>query len=119
MKGARWEKKYAKFGNRKTVVDGMSFDSEREAVRYCELKVLEKAGEITSLERQVKFVLASSVKYSNAKRATPELRYFADFAYRDKDGNYIVEDAKGFKTDVYKIKRHLMLAVHGIEIREV
>lgn len=106
----------SKYGNTRTVVDGIWFDSQREAARWCELKLLERAGEIRNLSRQIEFVLAPAVKIGG--RMKPALRYFADFAYHDKTGP-VIEDAKGHKTDVYKIKRHLMATVHGILIREV
>lgn len=119
-----------KYGNKKTVVDGITFDSMREASRYRELKLLERAGKITELQLQVEFVLAPGVKYAE-KRPTPPLRYIADFGYFEMFQvpkeiaptgyvyHYIVEDAKGMRTQVYKIKKHLMMAVHKIEVREV
>ena len=119
---------YNKHKNVKTIVDGIEFDSKREAARWQELKLLERAGAIDRLERQVVFELAPGVQYTG-KRATPALRYVADFAYREppptprdirrEDWARTVEDAKGMRTAVYKIKRHLMLSVHGIEVREV
>jgi hypothetical protein len=109
----------SKYGNRKVRVDNIQFDSEREAVRYSELKYLEMARKITDLELQKSFVLAPSVRYSTEPRAKPALRYVADFCYVE-DGHPVVEDAKGYKHDaVYRIKKHLMLSVLGIEIREV
>ena len=109
---------YSKFGNRHTIVDGISFDSQREAVRWCELKVLEKAGEIHGLDRQVKFVLAPGVHIKGASRKSQDLRYYADFAYITKEGEAVVEDSKGHRDAVYKIKRHLMKSVHNIDILE-
>lgn len=109
----------SKYGAKKTQVDGITFSSKAEAKRYTELKMLERAGHISSLELQPKFELAPSIKYTGASRAKPALRYIADFRYVDHLGNTIVEDAKGFKTEGYQIKRHLMLAVLGIEVVEV
>lgn len=106
----------SKYGNHRTVVDGIMFDSQREAVRWCELKLLQDAGEITSLSRQVPFVLAEAVVINGRKK--PALRYVADFCYYDK-GKAVVEDVKGHKTDVYRIKQHLLKSVHGIDIKEV
>lgn len=106
-----------KHGNIKATVDGIKFDSRREANRYRELKLLVRAGEITDLQLQVRFVLAPSVKIKG--KTKPALRYFADFTYREKDGSLVVEDSKGHETKEYKIKRHLMMSEHGIEIREV
>ena len=119
-------RKPSKYGNKKTTVDGIQFDSKKEAKRWGELQLLLKAGRITEIERQVIFELAPSVKFSTSPRATPALRYVADFVYFEHYGNTgevklwraVVEDAKGFKTPDYKIKRHLMLAVHKIEVRE-
>jgi hypothetical protein len=110
-----------KYGNKKTTIDGVEFDSKKEAARWQELRLLERAGKISELERQVVFELAKSVQYSG-KRATPALRYVADFAYFENTETcgsvYTVEDVKGVKTSAYKIKKHLMLAVHKIEVLE-
>lgn len=106
----------SKYGNRKTMVDGITFDSLAEAKRYSLLKVLERAGQITDLQRQVKFELAPPVRLGG--RGRPALRYFADFVYL-QDGERVVEDVKGKATEGYRIKRHLMKAIHGIEIKEV
>lgn len=106
----------SKYGNRKTIVDGITFDSKAEAKRYSVLKLLERAGEITDLQRQVKFELAPPVRLGG--RGRPALRYIADFVYQ-QDGQQVVEDVKGVITAAFRIKRHLMKAIHGIEIREV
>lgn len=108
----------SKYGAKKVQIDGITFASKAEAKRYTELKILERAGHISNLELQPKFELAPAVKYTGAARAKPALRYVADFRYVDHLGNTIVEDVKGFKTDAYQIKRHLMLAIHGIEVVE-
>ena len=113
-----------KYGNEPVVISGLKFDSKKEARRWRELQLLERVGKICELERQVAFALAPSVKYADAKRATPALRYVADFCYFEEYGSgdtsrYVVEDVKGVKTSAYKIKRHLMLTVHKIEVREV
>ena len=119
----------SKHKNIPTIVDGLRFDSKREAARWQQLKLLQRAGKITELERQVVFELAPSVKYSD-KRPTRPIRYIADFAYlavveaptviapSGKVFRYTVEDSKGMRTPVYKIKRHLMLSVHKIEVLE-
>ena len=103
----------AKYGNTKVNVDGVPFDSKREAARWKELRLMERAGEITALRRQVRFEL---IPKQDGERA---VSYVADFVYRDKDGREIVEDAKGTRTREYIIKRKLMLWRHGIKIREV
>lgn len=90
--------------------------SKREARRATDLKLLEKAGQITRLQEQVPFVLAPAVMLDGKKK--PALRYVADFVY-EEEGQRIVEDAKGVRTRDYRIKRHLMKSVLGIEVREV
>lgn len=109
-----------KYGNRKIQYDGMTFDSKKEFSRYCELKILEKAGEIKDLRRQVKYVLVPSLKDERGKLIEREVSYKADYVYFDcKANNEVVEDVKGFRTKEYILKRKLMLWVHGIRIREV
>ena len=108
----------SKYGNKKVEVDGIVFDSKREARRYLELTLLEKAGEIRNLERQVKFELIPSQRI-DGKVVERSCDYVADFTYYDKDGRYVVEDTKGMKTKDYIIKRKLMLYIHKIRIREV
>lgn len=105
-----------KFNNVKTEIDGITFDSKAEAARYYELKLLQRAGMIADLRLQVPFVLAPAVKLD--ERTKPALRYYADFVYF-RDGKQIVEDVKGQRTQVYKIKQHLMKSVHGIDIVEI
>lgn len=121
LESLKTPKKPSKYRNRKTALDGITFDSEREASRYLELQALAKRGLIEDLRHQVPFELAPGVRFSDEKRAKPALRYVADFAYR-LDGREVVEDVKSSitaKAAAYRIKRHLMLAVHGIEVREV
>ncbi|MGY5391987.1 DUF1064 domain-containing protein [Acinetobacter sp. NigerLNRRAM0016] len=111
-----------KYQNKKTELMGKKFDSIKEAKRYKLLWLMRQEGEIHSLECQVKFVLAESVKFANEDRAKPALRYFADFTYTTKEGLFIVEDVKSVQTRSlaeYRIKKHLMKSVHGIEISEV
>ncbi|WP_310630797.1 DUF1064 domain-containing protein [Paraburkholderia sp.] len=107
-----------KYGNVKVDRDGIKFDSKREAKRYHELVAMQARGEISELERQVVFVLAGPVVIGGRRR--PALRYVADFVYeRPGVDGQIVEDAKGRITEGYRIKRHLMKAVHGLDIVEV
>ena len=106
-------KKYSKYGNRKVTLYGMTFDSKKEAERYLFLRSEQLAGRIKDLACQTVFVVVPKVGKER------EVKYIADFTYRDSEGNLIVEDAKGFRTDVYKIKKKLMLWRYGIEIREV
>ena len=101
-----------KYGARKlTAPDGQVFDSVKEYHRWGCLRLLERAGKITDLKRQVKFEL---IPKQEGERAC---YYIADFTYME-NGELVVEDCKGFKTDVYKIKKKLMLMEHGIRIRE-
>lgn len=109
----------SKYGNRKVTLDGLTFDSVREANRWCELKLLLRAGEIRELQRQVPFVLLPNQKDENGRVIEREVKYIADFTYRDKNHKLVVEDAKGMRTDVYRLKKKLLLYRHGIRIKEV
>ena len=114
-------KKPSKYNNRKVELDGFTFDSQKEARRYTELKLLVRVGEISELELQKSFVLAESVKFNNEPRVKPTIRYVADFAYME-NGVMIVEDVKSKATKslpVYRLKKHLMKSIHGIEIQEI
>lgn len=91
---------------------GFVFDSKAEFIRWCELRFMERAGKISDLQRQVKYELIPKQKGERA------CTYLADFVYKDSDGNTVVEDTKGVRTDAYRIKRKLMLWVHGIRIKE-
>ncbi len=102
-------KKKSKYRNKKTTIGELTFDSKKEARRWLVLIEMQRRGEISFLRRQVPFRLV----VNGVKIAT----YRADFVYV-QNGQRIVEDAKGMLTDVYKIKRRLMQAIHGIEIKE-
>ncbi len=105
-------KKRHKYGANKTEVDGIVFDSAKEAKRYKELKLLLKAGSIGLLERQVRFQLNNGGQFS--------YEYVADFVYLDHaTGKKVVEDAKGFRTKEYLKKKRLMKKLHNIQIKEV
>lgn len=108
----------SKYNSKKTVVDGQKFDSKKEANRYQELVLLEKAGVIKNLSRQVKFVLIPSQRDESGKLIERECSYKADFKY-EEGIKTVVEDVKGFRTKEYVIKRKLMLWRYGIRIREV
>ena len=98
------------------------YSSKKEYYRSNELKLLEKAGEISGLEEQVLFeLIPSQYEIINGKKKCIEraINYIADFKYIDKNGNLVVEDTKGFKTQAYIIKRKLMLYIHGIKIKEI
>lgn len=106
-----------KYGNKKTEVDGILFDSKKEAERYRHLKTLENLGEIRGLERQKRFVLIKGERWSDGKKHRDTV-YIADFCYL-QGAKLVVEDVKGFRTPVYRIKRELMKSVYGIEVQEI
>lgn len=118
----------SKFYSRKVVVDGITFDSKKEARRFKQLKALEEAGKICNLNRQVKFTLIPTQRepdiigprggVKKGKLLERELAYYADFCYLH-DGKWVVEDVKGLRTKDYIIKRKLVLYLHGIRIKEV
>lgn len=93
------------------------FDSLKEYSRFRELRLLERAGEITALRRQEPFELIPTQRRDG--RTERPVKYIADFTYTTKDGEKVVEDVKGLKTREYIIKRKLMLWEFGIVIREV
>ncbi len=107
----------SKYGSRKITVDGITFDSRKEYLRFCELSLLEKAGVVTDLKRQVRFELIPSQRIDGKVVERP-VHYVADFVYQE-NGQTVVEDTKGFKTKDYILKRKMMLLTHGIRIREV
>jgi hypothetical protein len=122
---------YNKYHSKKTTINGIEFDSRKESRRYQDLLLLERAGAIQNLQRQVKFVLIpaqyetierygkNGQKLKDGQRILErECSYIADFVYRE-NGKMVVEDTKGVKTKDYIIKRKLMLYVHGIKVKEV
>ena len=113
--------KQPKYKNRKIENEDGKFDSAKEYRRFKELQILQRAGVISDLTCQATYVLAESVKFSGEHKAKPELRYVADFQYVE-NGKLVVEDVKSKITKenpVYRIKKHLMMSVHGIEVKEV
>ena len=122
----------SKYHSRKVTVDGVTYDSVKEYMRFKELSLLERAGTIQNLQRQVKYVLIPAQReYCNeiytkgrkkgcfkpGKLLEKECSYIADFAYI-QNGEIVVEDTKGFRTKDYIVKRKLMLWIHGIRIKE-
>lgn len=106
------QKKKSKYGNEKVVVDGMSFDSIREANYYKKLKILLTAGKIDQIERQVRYQLNEGGTFS--------YEYVADFRFTMKDtGEMHVVDVKGYKTKEFKKKARLMKKIWNIEIKTV
>lgn len=97
----------SKYRSRRTVVDGISFDSKREAARYNELKLLRQAGRVLWFIMQVPFRLPGGT------------RWYADFLVVWGNGSITVEDTKGFKTETYRVKKREVEAAYGIEIMEL
>jgi len=95
---------WSKYGAKKTTVDGITFDSKREANRYCELKLLEKAGEITDLELQPKFELQPGFRKNGLKIRA--ITYTADFKYIER-GKVIIEDVKGHYTQQFELRKKM------------
>ena len=106
----------SKYHSRKVTWDGIEFDSQKEAQRYRELWLLKKAGEITNLQRQVRFELIPTQRV-DGKVVERSVTYVADFVYEDH-GEIVVEDVKGLRTREYILKRKLMLYMKGIRIKE-
>nr|UVX62060.1 MAG: protein of unknown function (DUF1064) [Bacteriophage sp.] len=106
-----WSKYHAK----KTCVDGIVFDSKREADRYLVLKSMEEDGDIEDLRRQVRYELIPAFDVDG--RHYRPVFYVADFVYRE-DGHEVVEDVKGMMTDVYKLKSKLFAKRYGKAIKE-
>lgn len=100
------QEKKPKYKNTKIEVDGISFDSELEAKRYEQLKLMQRAGEITDLQLQHRFVLLGGYVNGAGDYIRP-ITYVCDFKYRDRSGRLVIEDTKGMKTDVYRIKKKL------------
>lgn len=112
-----WEKPtMSKYKNKKVVIDNILFDSKKEANYYTKLKILKDAGKITDLELQKKFVLQDKFKLNG--KTYRAITYVADFVYKDDKGMHVV-DTKGYRTQVYKIKKKLFVKKFGIEIEEV
>lgn len=102
---------YNKYHAIPTVIDGIRFDSKKEAKRYQELKLLERAHQIRDLKLQVPFILLPKSEYGR------DIKYVADFTYYEGD-KFIVEDVKGVRTSTYKVKKRLLAEKYGIKIRE-
>lgn len=109
----------SKYHSKKVILDGIEFDSKKEAKRYSELKLLERAGQIKDLELQKVFELQPSFKKNN--KTYRKTTYKADFCYFDNEkGKYIVEDVKGFKTEVYKLKKKMFeYKYQDLELKEI
>lgn len=110
----------SKYGNKRIILDGLTFDSRHEASRWVELNYLQRAHIITGLARQVKYELIPAQKDEKGKVIEKACSYIADFVYSE-NGRLVVEDAKSeaTRTPAYRIKKKLMLQKYGIRIREV
>lgn len=118
----------SKYGNQKITIDNITFDSTGEGLRYKELKLLAKTGQITDLQLQKKFIIVPEIRepdtvgprggVKKGKLIQSAAYYIADFVYYDKNGKLVVEDFKGFKTDLYKLKKKLMKYIYDIDIKE-
>lgn len=109
---------FSKYHAKKTTVNGITFDSKSESMRYRELQMLERAGEIKDLQLQVPFELIPGEMGADGKKLRA-IKYVADFVYTDcRTGKQVVEDKKGFRTPEYKLKKRLMWHIHGIDIYE-
>lgn len=113
--GWQWSS-YNKYGNKKTQYKGISFDSKKECEYFIYLESLEAQGEISELQRQVRFELQPSFKFKG--KTIRSINYVADFTFKDKDGQLHIVDTKGIKTDVYKLKKKMM-QFQGHDIEEV
>lgn len=120
----------SKYGNKKAKHDGMVFDSRRERNRYIILSALQRAGEISDLRMQVTYELLPAIYEMEEKRLKTKVKkvqrcaqravhYIADFVYKDKEGNEVVEDTKGMRTKEYLLKKKMMRALLGIQIKEI
>lgn len=111
--------KPTKYRNKKVVVEGITFDSRKEAMRWVQLRQMQEHGRITDLQRQVVFQLAPSVLLHGEFRRKKALTYTADFSYTDEGGNLVIEDVKGLQTKEFRIKAHLMKAYLDLDVRLV
>ena len=109
----------SKYNSKKTVIDDITFDSKKEAKRYIELKKRQEEGEITDLRLQVPFELVPSftIEIDGKKRKRRNIRYIADFTYYE-NGQKVVEDVKGRKTEIYKLKKKLFEYKYKTTIKE-
>jgi hypothetical protein len=108
----------SKYKAKPCTIDGENYRSQKEARRHQELLLLQRAGPIAGLVREVPFVLAPGDKIEGESRKRPAVRYVADFVYSTADGRIVIEDAKGMQTPVYRLKKHLMAVMHGHHVKE-
>lgn len=109
----------SKYGNKPTISNGIKFQSKKEARYYNFLLALQEQGKIHGLKCQIPFTFeinGEPLRYVDSNRV---VKYIADFEYFTSEGERKVVDVKGFKTDIYKLKKALMMAVHNVLIEEV
>lgn len=123
-------KRKDKYGRKKVTFDGLKFDSEKEMYRYIRLKSMLEEGLISDLRMQIPYEVIPAVYEEETVQLKTKVKtvtkcvqraayYVADFVYKDKDGNEVVEDAKGMRTEKYLLKKKMMRAFLGITIKEV
>ena len=112
-------RKPSKYGNEPLEIDGHKFPSRKEARRYAQLKILERAGKISNLQLQVPYELQPAFKHPQTNKTIRAIKYVADFVYTDSEtGKVHIEDTKGFRTKEYELKKKMML-YHGFIIEEI
>lgn len=120
----------SKYGNKNPTYNGITFDSKKEMYRYIRLKSMQEEGLISDLRMQVPYEIIPAVYETQMVQLKTKVKtvtkcvqrasyYVADFVYRDKNGNEVVEDAKGMRTEKYLLKKKMMRAFLGITINEV
>lgn len=118
MASMPYRKPNNKYKNEPITLDGHKFPSRKEANRYQELLLLQRAGAISALSLQVPFELQPAFRHPETGKTIRAIKYIADFTYFDKDGKYHIEDTKGFHTKEYELKKKMML-YKGYVIEEV
>ena len=109
----------SKYGNKPTISNGIKFQSKKEARYYNLLLALQEQGKIHSLRCQVPFSFVINGEEMRNPDSNRVIKYIADFEYFTSDGERKIVDVKGFKTDIYKLKKALMMACHQVLIEEV
>lgn len=110
LKDQPTEKRKSKFGNTRVMVDGIWFDSQKEANRYSELRLMQRAGIVKEIELQPRFLLQDGYHCGQTNRWIRKMEYVADFRITYADGRVVVEDVKGFKTAIYRMKAKMFRA---------
>lgn len=110
--------KKSKYHSKEVIIDGITFDSQKEARKYYELKLLKMAGEVVDFELQPEFILQEGYRDSTGKWIRP-IKYISDFKVIYPDGQEVIIDTKGYRTEVYRLKKKMLLKRYpDIEFRE-